>query len=68
LRVVLLPIDVAAHPIQLTLDSRPLLRREFTAGLTRAGFIQLDLSLPPLESRRCERLVESAAAESIGVR
>ncbi|MGH9753156.1 MAG: hypothetical protein ACREA2_10260 [Blastocatellia bacterium] len=50
----LLPIYVAARPVQLTLGSRPFLRREFAAGLTRAGFIQLDLRLPPLEPRRLD--------------
>jgi hypothetical protein len=38
----------------LTLDSRPLLRREFTAGLTRAGFVQVDLRLLPSEPRRLD--------------
>jgi hypothetical protein len=31
--------------IQLTLDSRPLARRKFAAGLTRSGLVQPDLRL-----------------------
>src|SRR5262245_19305637 len=54
LRVVLLAVDGAARPIQLALDSRTLPRREFAARPSRAGFIQPDLSLPPLKPRRLD--------------
>jgi len=47
LRVVLLPVNAAAFPIQLALDSRPLPRRKLAAGSARAGFIQPDLRLLP---------------------
>ena len=48
----LLPIDAATLPIQLALDSRPLPRREFAAGLARAGLVQSDLRVLPSEPRR----------------
>jgi hypothetical protein len=51
LGVVLLLIDFLALPIQLALDSSPFLRREFAAGLTRAGFIKLDLRFLPSKPR-----------------
>jgi len=54
LGVMFLLIDVLARSIQLMLDSLSLLRSEFTAGLTRSGFIQLDLRFPPLYSRRLD--------------
>jgi hypothetical protein len=52
LGVVLLPIDAATLPIQLALDSRPLLRSELAAGLARAGLVQPDLRILPSEPRR----------------
>jgi hypothetical protein len=52
---VLLPIDAATLPIQLALDSRPLLRSELAAGLARAGFVQPDLRILPSEPRRLDR-------------
>jgi hypothetical protein len=55
LGVVLLLIDVLALPIQLALDSSPFLRLEFAAGLTRAGFIKLDLRFLPSKPRRFDR-------------
>src|SRR5499426_348391 len=61
LGVVLLAVDPTALPIQLTLDSRPLLRREFTAGLTSAGFVQTDLRLLPSDPRRLDRRQLAAA-------
>src|SRR5262247_2346339 len=61
LGVVLLAVDPTALPIQLTLDSRPLLRREFAAGLTRTGFVQLDLRLLPSDPRRFDRRQLTAA-------
>src|SRR5262245_66626053 len=57
----LLAVDSTALPIQLTLDSRPLLRSEFAAGLTRAGFVQPDLRLLPSEPRRFDRRQLAAA-------
>jgi hypothetical protein len=47
--------------IQLTLDSRPFARREFAAGLTRSGLIQLDLRLLPLEPRSLDPCQLAAA-------
>src|SRR5262247_890346 len=61
LGVVLLAVDPTALPIQLTLDSRPLLRSEFAAGLTRAGFVQPDLRLLPSNPRRFDRRQLAAA-------
>jgi hypothetical protein len=51
---VLLPIDAATLPIQLSLDSRPLPRRELAAGLARAGLVQPDLRILPSEPRRLD--------------
>jgi hypothetical protein len=58
---VLLAVDAAARPIQLTLDSRPLARREFAAGPARARFMQTDSRLPPSESRGLDSGQFSAA-------
>jgi hypothetical protein len=52
LSVVLLLIDSPARPIQLALDSRPLLWSELAAGTTRPSLIQPDLRLPSLNPRR----------------
>jgi hypothetical protein len=54
LGVTLLLINVATRPIQLALDSRPLLRSELAAGPPRARFIQLNLRLPSPEPRRLD--------------
>jgi hypothetical protein len=61
LTVVLLTVDAPARPVQLALDSRPLARREFTAGSARAGFIQPDLRLPSSESGRLDSCQFAAA-------
>jgi hypothetical protein len=58
---VLLLIDSPARPIQLALDSRPLLRSEFAAGPPRARFIQLNLRLLSPEPRRLDSIQLAAA-------
>jgi hypothetical protein len=70
LTVVLLTVDAPARPVQLVLDSRPLARREFTAGSARARFIQPDLRLPPSESRRlnsCQFATANALSNTLSL-
>src|SRR5262245_65315145 len=61
LGVMLLLIDVLARPIQLTLDSRPLLRREIAAGLARASLVQFDLRFLPSKPCRLDTCQLTAA-------